>query len=160
MNYRAKNSLNPYNSFIWSLEFCLPFPESSGFVATERRQVWSPSCAFRNPPLSQTMPYRPRVHHFQRLTIRDCPESTVPRSSHCLPPRNKVTLCYLCFWGFFLFIFKGFFFFWLCHEACGIVIHGPGTEPMPPAVEMQNFNHLDSQGKHTYVSGPAGSLAL
>ena len=34
-----------------------------------------------------------------------------------------------------------FFFFWLCHMACGILVPGPGNKHMPPAVEVQNPNH-------------------
>ena len=34
-----------------------------------------------------------------------------------------------------------FFFFWLCHMACRILVPQPGTEPVPPAVEVQSLNH-------------------
>ena len=34
-----------------------------------------------------------------------------------------------------------FFYFWLHHAACGILIPRPGTEPMPPAVEVRSLNH-------------------
>ena len=38
-------------------------------------------------------------------------------------------------YGFF------FFFFWLHSMACGILVPGPGIEPMPPAIEEQSPNH-------------------
>ena len=41
--------------------------------------------------------------------------------------------CVSVFFFFFRFII---IIIWLFHAACGIVTHGPGTEPMPPAVEM------------------------
>ena len=34
-----------------------------------------------------------------------------------------------------------FFYFWLHHAACGILIPRPGIEPMPPAVEVRSLNH-------------------
>ena len=34
-----------------------------------------------------------------------------------------------------------FFFNWLCHVACGILVPWPGIEPMPPAMEAWNLNH-------------------
>ena len=33
------------------------------------------------------------------------------------------------------------FIYWLCQEACGILVPQLGTEPIPPAVDMQNLNH-------------------
>ena len=33
-----------------------------------------------------------------------------------------------------------FFFFWLCHAACGILVPWPGMKPRPPAVEVWSFN--------------------
>ena len=32
-------------------------------------------------------------------------------------------------------------FFWPCHVACGILVPGPGTEPVPSAVKVQSPNH-------------------
>ena len=37
------------------------------------------------------------------------------------------------------------FFFWLSHEACGILVPWPGIEPGPPAVEAQSPNHWTSR---------------
>ena len=34
-----------------------------------------------------------------------------------------------------------FFFFWLCLEACGILVPWPGIEPAPSAVEVWSPNH-------------------
>lgn len=36
---------------------------------------------------------------------------------------------------------QGVLVFWQCHGACGILVLRPGTEPMPPALEMQDLNH-------------------
>ena len=30
---------------------------------------------------------------------------------------------------------------WLYFMACGILVHQPGIEPMPPAVEVRSLNH-------------------
>ena len=38
-----------------------------------------------------------------------------------------------------------FFFFWPCRAACGILVPGPGIEPMPPAVEAQSPNHWEAR---------------
>ena len=35
----------------------------------------------------------------------------------------------------------GFFFFFLCHPACGILVPQPGMEPVPLAGEVQSPNH-------------------
>ena len=35
----------------------------------------------------------------------------------------------------------GFFFFWLCRTAYGILVPWPGIKPTPPAVEAQSLNH-------------------
>ena len=35
----------------------------------------------------------------------------------------------------------GLLFFWLCPRACGILVPGPGIEPLPPAVEAWSLNH-------------------
>ena len=49
--------------------------------------------------------------------------------------KNLYWICYnipsvfLCFGGFF------------GHEPCGILVHWPGIEPVPPAVEAQSLNH-------------------
>ena len=42
----------------------------------------------------------------------------------------------------------GFFFFWLCRAACGILVPRPGIEPRPPAVEAwsPNLDSMDHQG--------------
>ena len=42
----------------------------------------------------------------------------------------------------FLFLCFGFF----GPEACGILVPWLGTEPTPPALEGEVFNHLDRQG--------------
>ena len=34
-----------------------------------------------------------------------------------------------------------FFFFFLVHASCGILVSRPGTEPTPFAVEAQSLNH-------------------
>ena len=34
-----------------------------------------------------------------------------------------------------------FFFFWLCHTACGILVLRPGIEPAPSAVKARSPNH-------------------
>ena len=34
-----------------------------------------------------------------------------------------------------------FFFFWLHHKTCGILVPPPGIKPAPPALEGQSFNH-------------------
>ena len=34
-----------------------------------------------------------------------------------------------------------FFFFWLHHVACGILVPQPGIEPVPPAAEARSLNH-------------------
>ena len=41
-------------------------------------------------------------------------------------------------WDLFIYVF---FFFWLCHTACGILVHRPGIEPVPLAVEAWCLNH-------------------
>ena len=40
----------------------------------------------------------------------------------------------LCFLGFLSF-------FWLCHVACGILVHSSGVEPVPLPVRVQNPNY-------------------
>ena len=41
---------------------------------------------------------------------------------------------------------SSFFFFWLCHETCGILVSGPGIEPQGP-----------QQWKHgVLTTGPSG----
>ena len=37
-----------------------------------------------------------------------------------------------------------FFFFWLCHAACGILVPRPGMEPVPPAVEAWCSGSVES----------------
>ena len=34
-----------------------------------------------------------------------------------------------------------YFFFWLCHMACGILVPQPGIEPAPSAVQVWRPNH-------------------
>ena len=34
-----------------------------------------------------------------------------------------------------------YLFFWLPHEACGILVSWPGIKPVPPALEAQSLNH-------------------
>ena len=46
------------------------------------------------------------------------------------PRTEKYSIC-CCLFGFF----------WPCHVACGILVPRPGTEPVPPAVEVQSLNH-------------------
>ena len=46
-----------------------------------------------------------------------------------------------CLFVFNLFLVWGFFFFWLCHAACGISVPQPGIEPRPSAVRVQSPNH-------------------
>lgn len=40
---------------------------------------------------------------------------------------------------------QGVLVFWPCRGACGILVLRPGTEPMPPALEMQALNHWISR---------------
>ena len=34
-----------------------------------------------------------------------------------------------------------FIYFWPWYVACGILVPGPGIEPVPPTVEAQSLNH-------------------
>ena len=55
---------------------------------------------------------------------------------------------YIFVLGFVLFCF------WLHHAACGILVHQPGMEPVPPALEAWSLDHWsEGQGspKHTSV---------
>ena len=42
-------------------------------------------------------------------------------------------------WIFFVF------FFWPCHVACGVLVPRPGSKPMPPAVDVQSYNHCTAR---------------
>ena len=55
------------------------------------------------------------------------------------------------FWEFSRNLFSNhftdfFFFFWLCHAACGIWVPRPGIERGSLAVQARSLNHLDCQG--------------
>ena len=55
-------------------------------------------------------------------------------------PRCGIAGSYPCsIFSFFLSL--SFFFFWLCHAACGILVPPPGIEPGPLAVTMWSPNH-------------------
>ena len=44
-----------------------------------------------------------------------------------------------------------FFIFWPYHTAWGILVLQPATEPAPPALEAQSFNHWTTRDVFSYV---------
>ena len=46
--------------------------------------------------------------------------------------------------------FNFFFFFWLHHSVCGVLVPWPGIEPTPPEVEVQNLNHWITREMPTF----------
>ena len=46
----------------------------------------------------------------------------------------------------------GFFFFWSCSEACGILVPRPGIEPVPSAVKALSPNHWTAREFPTQIA--------
>ena len=66
-------------------------------------------------------------------------EITALLNSLILLPAPEITIVKILMWFFpkpSLYLF-----FWLCHEASGILISKPGIEPSAPALEVRNLNH-------------------
>ena len=70
----------------------------------------------------------------------DSRKKIIIKSSQILPtilsylPTINILVYILQNWGFF-------FFFWLSHMACGILVPQPGIEPGPSAVKAWSPNH-------------------
>ena len=47
----------------------------------------------------------------------------------------------VCFLSPFSFLSLSFFFLWLCHVACGILVPWPGIEPTQSALEARSLSH-------------------
>ena len=69
---------------------------------------------------------------------------------HCCPREEPthVRLPFYWLFSFFLSIdqLTDWLIDWSHHAACRILVLQRGTEPTPPAVEVQSLNHLDHQG--------------
>lgn len=94
--------------------------------------------------------------------------------SFCWSPTQHIA-CFFCQWIFPLTASSTFcsasqlpwlifislsLFFWSHHTAFGIFVPQPGTELMPPALEVQNPKPLDHQGSPPLVSITTSFLSL
>ena len=95
-----------------------------------------PRCMWKLPP-----PPHLQLHSLEKASawwiwVRLCFQPWSLGYAQAGPFRIQVTLSSLG-----PFKFRTFFCLWLHHKAYGILVPGPGIEPVPPAVKAWSLNH-------------------
>ena len=92
-------------------------------------------------------------HHLSR---RRCSWPLTGPLAPSHPHSNHLTFC--CHSDLSKTDFSYFFYFWLHHLVCGILVPQPRIKPVPPALEVCSLNHWTAKGSPK--SSPILKLAL